>query len=472
MTLTYTWHPSRDYLDHSNVARLMRTLSVATADELRARSVADIGAFWDTVVHDLGIEFRTSYSQVVDLTRGIEYPEWFTGGTINIVDAALGRWEEATPAATAIVHEAEDGTVRRLTFAELDDEVARVRAGLRARGIGKGDAVAIYLPMTPEAVVAAYAVASIGAMVVPLFSGFAPAAIASRLQDADAKAVITADGTTRRRRTVPLKPLLDEALTACPGRGARRRGGQRRRGRHARARPRHEVGRAAGGGPGPAGRADLGVGRAAARLHLRHDRPAEGRGAHPRRLPGQGGQRGGVRLRDGKPGGRSAGSPTWAGSWGRCRSSARMPTAARCCSTKAPRTSRTPAGCGDLVERHRVSMLGVSPTLVRTLRAAGTASGRRPVIGARAGIDGRAVGPGVLRVAGPGRLRRAGPGDQLLRRHRGRRIVPVRPIRSSRSTAARWAVRRWAWTSTSSTTTAGRCAAGSASWSAGSRGRR
>src|SRR5271163_4367285 len=90
--MTYTWRPSRDYLDRSNVARLMRTLGVTTADELRARSVADIGAFWDTVVHDLGIEFRTPYSQVVDLTRGIEYPEWFTGGTINIVDAALGRW--------------------------------------------------------------------------------------------------------------------------------------------------------------------------------------------------------------------------------------------------------------------------------------------------------------------------------------------------------------------------------------------
>ena len=215
--MTYTGHPSRDYLENSNVARLMRTLGVTTADELRARSVADIGAFWDTVTRDLGIEFRTPYSQVVDLTRGIEYPDWFCGGTINIVDAALRRWKDATPGATAVVHETEDGTVRRLTFAELGDQVARVRAGLRARGIGKGDAVAIYLPMAPEAVVAAYAVASIGAIVVPLFSGFAPAAIASRIQDADAKAIITADGTTRRGRTVALKPQLDEALKACPG---------------------------------------------------------------------------------------------------------------------------------------------------------------------------------------------------------------------------------------------------------------
>jgi len=217
MTVTYTWHPSADYLENSNVARLMRTLGVETADELRARSVADVGIFWQAVVDDLGIEFATPYSQVLDLSGGIEYPEWFVGGGINIVDPALGRWAVSTPEAVAVAHEAEDGTVRTLTFAELADQVARVRGGLRARGVGKGDAVAVYLPMTPEAVVATYAVASIGAMLVPLFSGFAPTAIASRLQDADAKAVITADGTLRRGRIAAMKPQLDEALASCPG---------------------------------------------------------------------------------------------------------------------------------------------------------------------------------------------------------------------------------------------------------------
>jgi acetyl-CoA synthetase len=214
--MPYTWRPSPDYLDHSNVARLMRTLNVATANELRRRSVADIGAFWDAVVADLGIQFRTPYTLVLDLGRGIEYAEWFVDGRINIADAALTRWARETPDSPAVVHEAEDGTVRRLTFAELDDQVARARAGLRARGIGKGDAVAIYLPMTPEAVVAMYAVASIGAMAVPLFSGFAPSAIAARLQDANAKAVITADGTVRRGKRVRMLPQLEEALATCP----------------------------------------------------------------------------------------------------------------------------------------------------------------------------------------------------------------------------------------------------------------
>ncbi|MFD4972922.1 AMP-binding protein [Streptomyces sp. NPDC058424] len=214
--MAYTWHPSQDYLENSNVARLMRTLGVSTANELRARSVADIGDFWDAVVKDLGIEFRMPYTDVVDLGCGIEYPDWFVGGRINIIDAALTRWSRETPDGPAIVHEAEDGTVRRLTFAELDDQVARARAGLRARGIGKGDAVAIYLPMTPEAVVATYAVASIGAMAVPLFSGFAPTAIASRIQDAKAKAVITADGTVRRGKTAGMLQQMEEALESCP----------------------------------------------------------------------------------------------------------------------------------------------------------------------------------------------------------------------------------------------------------------
>ena len=214
--MTYTWHPDQDYLENSNVARLMTRLGVAGIDELRARSVGDIGEFWSAVVDDLGIPFRTPYTRTVDLSRGIEWPEWFVGGELNAVDACLGRWVDRTPEAVAVVHEAEDGTVRRLTFAELDDQVARLRGALRARGIGKGDAVAIYLPMTPEAVVATYAVASIGALLVPLFSGFAPTAIASRLQDADVRAVVTADGTVRRGKVAPLLPQLRTALQSCP----------------------------------------------------------------------------------------------------------------------------------------------------------------------------------------------------------------------------------------------------------------
>jgi acetyl-CoA synthetase len=214
--MTYVWTPDEDYLEHSNVARLMRRLGVATADELRARSVADVGAFWGAVVEDLEIPFATPYSEVLDLSRGVPWPTWFPGGGLNAVDACLGRWAARTPDAAAVVHEAEDGSTSELTYAELSDRVARVRAGLRAAGIGPGDAVALYMPMTPDAVVATYAVASVGAMLVPLFSGFAPGAIASRVQDAGAKAVVTADGTLRRGRSTAMLPQLREALAHCP----------------------------------------------------------------------------------------------------------------------------------------------------------------------------------------------------------------------------------------------------------------
>jgi acetyl-CoA synthetase len=214
----YVWTPTTDYIDNANVTRLARTNGIDTLAELRARSVADIGWYWDAVVKDLNIPFRAQYSQVVNLSRGIEHPDWFVGGSLNVVDACLGRWvsDPGKAQQRAIVHEAEDGTVTTVTFAELYDQVARAAAGLRALGVGKGDAVAIYLPMIPEAVVATYAVAWLGAILVPLFSGFAPAAIASRLQDAGAKAVIVADGTTRRRRTLAMRPLLDQALDECP----------------------------------------------------------------------------------------------------------------------------------------------------------------------------------------------------------------------------------------------------------------
>ena len=214
--MTYVWRPDEDYREHSNVARLMRRLGVATVDELRARSVADVGEFWGTVVEDLEIPFRSPFSAVVDVSRGFPWTRWFVDGDLNAVDACLGKWVARTPEATAVVHEAEDGTVTTLSYAELDDRVARMRAGLRACGIAKGDAVAIYLPMTTEAVVATYAAASLGAMLVPLFSGFAAPAIASRVQDAGAKAVITADGSVRRGKRAMMLPALRSALASCP----------------------------------------------------------------------------------------------------------------------------------------------------------------------------------------------------------------------------------------------------------------
>jgi acetyl-CoA synthetase len=213
---SYQWNPTTDYIEGANVTRLARAHGLAGIDELRVRSVQDTAWYWDAAATDLGLRFRTPYSRVLDLRNGIEHPDWFVDATLNIVDSCLLRWRDEAPDRVAVVHEDEAGQIRELTFGQLATEVARAARGLRDLGIGAGDAVAIYLPMVPEAVIACYAVSSLGAVLVPLFSGFASTAIASRLEDAKAKAVIVADTTTRRGRALPLLPQVKAALAQCP----------------------------------------------------------------------------------------------------------------------------------------------------------------------------------------------------------------------------------------------------------------
>jgi acetyl-CoA synthetase len=210
----YAWEPTPERIEQANVTRLMRAAGVETIDELRRKSVEDIDWYWDAAVKDLGIPFDEPYTAVRDSSRGIEWTTWFVGGRLNVASACIDRWRDS--GTLAVIHEDEQGNVATLSYAELGDAVDRAAAGLRAAGIGKGDAVAVFLPMIPEAVVALYAIAKVGALCVPLFSGYAPAAIAARLQDAQAKLVFTAESTRRRGRRGPMKPALDDALAECP----------------------------------------------------------------------------------------------------------------------------------------------------------------------------------------------------------------------------------------------------------------
>ncbi|MBY4573368.1 AMP-dependent synthetase [Gordonia paraffinivorans] len=212
----YVWQPTTEYLDQANVLRLARRHGIDSIAELRQRSTDDVAWYWDQAIADLQIPFATPYKQVLDTARGVEFPDWFVGGRFNVVDACLARWCEEDPSRVAMIHEAEDSTVRSQTYGELADQVARVASGLLELGIGEGDAVALYLPMIPEAVVALYAAAGIGAIVVPLFSGFAAPAVTARLNDAEVKAVVVADGTVRRGRTIEMAGELAKALKDSP----------------------------------------------------------------------------------------------------------------------------------------------------------------------------------------------------------------------------------------------------------------
>ena len=214
----YVWQPSAADIEPANVTRLARRLGVEGFDALHARSIADIDAFWEAVVHDLDVPFLTPYAHVH--VRGAQpwQSRWFEGGQMNVAHACCERWADdpAHAQRIAIVAEGEDGTLRDLTYAELRREVARLAEGLSELGVESGDAVGLCMPMVPEAVIGFLAIASLGAMIVPIFSGFAAGAIATRLQDARAVALLTADGFARRGRIIAAKSVADEAADACP----------------------------------------------------------------------------------------------------------------------------------------------------------------------------------------------------------------------------------------------------------------
>jgi acetyl-CoA synthetase len=198
------WSPSPEYVERANVTRLMRAHGIETYEELVARSIGDIAWFWDAVVRDLGLPFLEPYDRVLNTSRGLPWATWFTGGKANLAHACVDVWAERRPDAPAVVWESEDGNVRTLTYAELRALTDRVAHGLRALGVRERDTVGIFMPMAPETVAAVMAAAKLGAIFVPIFSGFGPDAVATRLADAGTRVLITADGSLRKGRAVPL----------------------------------------------------------------------------------------------------------------------------------------------------------------------------------------------------------------------------------------------------------------------------
>jgi acetyl-CoA synthetase len=213
------WQPRDDAFERSNAGRLARRLGVAGGyRELHAASIADLDRFWDAVVGDLGLPFSTPYTQVLDESGGPEWPRWFVGGRLNLAHACVERFADdpATAQRDALAWEGEEGSVVTWSYAELARETARLAEGLAALGVAEGDAVALLLPMVPEAVAALYAVAALGALAVPIFSGFSAPAVASRLADSGAGVLITCDAFPRRGKPVPAKETADRAAADAP----------------------------------------------------------------------------------------------------------------------------------------------------------------------------------------------------------------------------------------------------------------
>ena len=175
---------------------------------------ADRLAFWAKAAERL--HWESPWDQVLNWD-GAPFARWFDGGRLNVAYNCVDRHVEAgNGARTAILFEAEDGTVEHITYAQLQSRVNRAANALTALGVQAGDRVAIYLPMIPEAVVSLLACARVGAVHSVVFAGFSAEALRTRIDDAEAKLVITADGQHRRGSRSPLKPAVDEAVAACP----------------------------------------------------------------------------------------------------------------------------------------------------------------------------------------------------------------------------------------------------------------
>lgn len=206
------WRPDAEDIEYANLTKFMRLHSIKDFEGLMRRSTSDVAWFTDAVLKFLDIQFYEPYSKVVDLSHGIQSPKWCLGGKMNIVHNCVDKYQLSIVSdQLAVVWEGEEGVTKSLTYIALYKEVNKTANALRSLGLGKGDAIGVFMPMTSEIVIALLAIAKIGGIILPLFSGYGAGAILSRLQDADAKALFAADGAFRRGKAVEMKSIADEA---------------------------------------------------------------------------------------------------------------------------------------------------------------------------------------------------------------------------------------------------------------------
>jgi acetyl-CoA synthetase len=207
------WRPSPEVVERARVTDFMRRHDIRDYEDLVRRSTADTSWFWDAALRHLGVRWSRPYERVQDSSRGFPWTRWFLGGRLNIAANCLAGRPEGKP---ALVWEGDDGGVRTLTYGEFRRAVARVAHALAGLGLRPGDAVGLYMPMVPETVAAFFGCLTGGFVPVPVFSAFGAPALAVRLQDSEARVLFTADGVSRRGKKVPLKPEADLAAAQCP----------------------------------------------------------------------------------------------------------------------------------------------------------------------------------------------------------------------------------------------------------------
>ncbi len=211
------WRPTPERAAGTNTARFIAEHGLTDLDELTAKSAAEPEWFWESVVEFLGLPFDRPWRTVRDDSRGHPWATWFVGSSFNLSRACVDRWADEDPGRTALLSHKESGETRVASFGELRDTVGRLAGALRSLGVGRGDAVAVFLPMGEEAVASFLAIARIGAIFIPVFSGYGPDAVAGRLGDPKPKVLVCGNGYTRRGRLVEMKEVADRAVELAGG---------------------------------------------------------------------------------------------------------------------------------------------------------------------------------------------------------------------------------------------------------------
>ena len=213
----FLWRSTGDYRDNSNIRRFMDKHGIPDYESLIRRSNHDLDWFWPAALQDLGVEWYRPYDRLYDQSDGFAWTRWFIGGETNIVFNCIDRHLSGVTAdQVALLWEGEDGTQRALTYRQLNTEVCRLASALTGMGITAGDRIGMYMPMVPETAIALFACFKIGATAIPTFSAFGAEAVAVRLNDAKAKVLFTADAGRRRGKVIPIKTEADRAVEKVP----------------------------------------------------------------------------------------------------------------------------------------------------------------------------------------------------------------------------------------------------------------
>ena len=214
---TAAWHPTAQQIADANATEIARRLGLADFDALQRFSVEDPAAYWQAINDYCRIVWSKPYERYCDLPRGKQFPEWFVGGELNWTDSVFAWCErDGGGERPAVIAESEDGSITQVGYSELQHRVERFAAGLAARGINRGDRIGLLMESGVEATISFLAIAHLGAIVVPLFSGFGSDAIVSRLGACEARAIIATAGFHRRGKLIDVSAVVLEACRHLP----------------------------------------------------------------------------------------------------------------------------------------------------------------------------------------------------------------------------------------------------------------